>query len=262
MKHAHQIGNQEAHNTSIIEHGDKDSIRLNKYISNSGYCSRREADRLIEKGVVTIDGMIAEMGSKVLTHQCVMVNGYIIKPKQSFVYIALHKPAGIICTTDQSVNGNIVDYIQYKEPIFPIGRLDRDTSGLILMTNDGDIVNKILRSSHHHEKEYLVSVNKKIDDSFITGMAAGVKIYNPVNNSYQITKPCEIKQLGQRAFRLILTQGLNRQIRRMCTAFDYQVVRLQRVRIMNVELGKMSSGAWRYLTEEELFIMNEALKKE
>lgn len=262
MKHAHQIGDKVAHNTKIIEHGEKDSIRLNKYISNSGYCSRREADRLIEKGMVKIDGVIAEMGSKVLSHQCVIVNGCIIEPKQSFVYIALHKPAGIICTTDQSIKGNIVEYLQYKEPVFPIGRLDRDTSGLILMTSDGDIVNKILRSSHQHEKEYMVTVNKKIDDSFIMGMAAGVKIYNPVNNSYQITEPCKIKQLSQREFRLILTQGLNRQIRRMCTAFDYQVVKLQRVRVMNVKLGTMSSGAWRYLTKDELFVMNEALKKE
>lgn len=262
MKHAHQIGKADIHATNIIEHEAKESIRLNKYISSSGYCSRREADRLIENGKVKIDGIHAKMGTKVFPYQSVVVDGFTIEPKTSFVYIALHKPIGITCTTDKSIEGNIVDYLNYKEPVFPIGRLDKDTSGLILMTNDGDIVNKILRSGYQHEKEYIVTVQKKIQEDFLKGIESGVNIYNPVNNIYQMTKPCIVRQLDAYSFSLILTQGLNRQIRRMCTAYDYQVVKLQRVRIMNIKLDNMASGAWRYITKEELMELNESMKKQ
>lgn len=261
MRHAHQIGDKKAVNTSIIEHEKRESIRLNKYISSSGYCSRREADRHIEEGSVRIDGMLAVVGTKVFPHQEVVVNGVKIVPKLEFVYLALHKPTGITCTTDRTDPDNIVDYLNYPEPLFPIGRLDKDTSGLILMTNDGDIVNKILRSTYHHEKEYIVNVNDAITSEFIEQIQSGVKIYNAVSNQYQMSKPCKVTKIDARTFYLILTEGLNRQIRRMCTALGFRVVKLERIRVMNIELSDMDVGAWRYLTKDELQVLNESLQK-
>ncbi len=261
MRHAHQTGDKEATASTIIEHEIKECIRLNKYISSSGFCSRREADRFIENGNVMIDGTAAEVGMKVFHNQEVFVNGVKIIPKQKFVYIALHKPTGITCTTDRKDPDNIVDYLNYKELLFPIGRLDKDTSGLILMSNDGDIVNKILRSTYKHEKEYIVSVNADITPEFIKHMQNGVKIYNAVTNKYQTTKPCKVTKINLRTFNLILTEGLNRQIRRMCTVLGYRVVKLKRIRIMNIELKDLEAGAWRYVTKEELQILNQSINR-
>ncbi|WP_304341392.1 pseudouridine synthase [Metaclostridioides mangenotii] len=261
MRHAHQVGEKKSTTTSIIEHEKKESIRLNKYISSSGHCSRREADRFIEDGKVMIDGVIAEVGSKVFDSHEVFVNGNKIIPKQEFVYIVLNKPTGITCTTDRADQDNIVDYLNYKEPLFPIGRLDKDTSGLILMTNDGDIVNKILRSTYKHEKEYIVSVNANITPAFIERMQSGVKIYNAVTKKYQMTKPCKVKKINSRTFGLILTEGLNRQIRRMCTVLGFRVVKLKRIRVMNIELKEMEVGTWRYVKKEELQILNKSIQK-
>lgn len=260
MRHAYQVGNEEASDSSIIQHEPKESIRLNKYISSSGYCSRREADRFIENGKVLIDGVIAEVGTKVYDHQEVIVESFKIEPTRDLVYIALHKPIGITCTTDFDDYDNIVDFLDYPERVFPIGRLDKESSGLILMTNDGDIVNKVLRSVHQHEKEYIVTVNDIFDDEFIHHMREGVEIYNPVTNKYQLTKPCKITKLGPRTFRLILVEGLNRQIRRMCTVLGHRVVKLERIRVMNIKLGDMDVGAWRYITKEELIVLNNSMQ--
>lgn len=261
MKKAYQLKSDEDNlQQGIIQHEKKSSIRLNKYISSSGFCSRREADRYIEAGKVTIDDKVAKLGDVVFEHQQVVVDTHCIEVNQERVYIALHKPVGIICTTDTEIEDNIVDFMDYPKTIFPIGRLDRESSGLILLTNDGDIVNKILRASNNHEKEYLVSVNRDIDDAFITNLMAGVKIYNPVNNTYQITKKANVSNIGKRQFNIILSEGLNRQIRRMCTALGYKVVALQRIRVMNVCLDNLKVGQWRYLKEEELCILNESLK--
>lgn len=260
MQRALQIGSREKQ-SYLIEHEKKDSIRLNKYISSSGYCSRREADRLIEIGKVRIDGEVALMGSQVFPDQEVVVDGRKIEPKQSLVYIALHKPTGITCTTDPKETSNIVDYLNYKERLFPIGRLDKDTSGLILMSNDGDIVNKILRSNHQHEKEYIVTINNNLDSDFRAQMESGVTIYNDVQAKYQKTKPSKVKQIDSRSFHLILTEGMNRQIRRMCTVLGSRVVKLKRIRVMNIELADMEVGTWRYLTKEEMMTLNESLKK-
>lgn len=261
MKHAQQIRSEVVATKGRIEHEGRSSIRLNKYISNTGYCSRREADRYIEQGQVNINGCMAQIGDKVYPQQQVIVAGTPIHPKESFMYIALYKPIGITCTTDRTIENNIVDYLNHTETVFPIGRLDKETSGLILMTNDGDVVNKILRSSFQHEKEYIVQVDKDIKSSFIKKIKMGVNIYNPVTNAYQVTNPCTVKQLDTRRFSLILTQGLNRQIRRMCSALDYHVVMLERIRVMHITLATMRIGTWRYLTEEELEILNYALKQ-
>ncbi|GAA0125589.1 MULTISPECIES: 23S rRNA pseudouridine(2604) synthase RluF [Clostridium] len=228
--------------------------RLNKYISESGFCSRREADRLIEKGIVFINKQKAGIGTKVLPSDIVTVNGVTVKPKSKKVYIALNKPVGITCTTDTSIKGNIVDFINYPERIFHIGRLDKPSQGLIFLTNDGDIVNKILRSGNNHEKEYLVTVNKPITDNFIKAMSNGVPILDT------ITKKCFIKKESNYIFRIILTQGLNRQIRRMCDYLGYDVVKLERIRIMNVTLKDIPIGKWRYLTEKEMGVINSLVK--
>lgn len=261
MKRAYQVGEEQQRTANIIQHAKKESIRLNKHISNSGHCSRREADRLIQEGLVTIDGKRAEMGSKVFPHQEVHIEGKKIEQRTQFVYIALNKPIGVTCTTDKKDATNIVDYINHERSIFPIGRLDKDTSGLILMSDDGDIVNKILRSHHGHEKEYVVEVDHRITASFLKEMKKGVKIYNAVTNKYQITKPCQIKQVGDFSFHLILSEGMNRQIRRMCTALGYKVTKLKRIRIMNIQLDDLKIGTWRYLSEAELSELNEMLHK-
>ncbi len=226
-------------------------VRINKYLSEVGYCSRRAADKLIEQGRVTINGKVPEMGTKIVRGDEVRVDGQLIsEPKEKPVYIAFNKPIGIVCTTDTGVEkDNIIDYINYPKRIFPIGRLDKPSEGLIFLTNDGDIVNKILRARNHHEKEYVVWVNKPITPSFLARMRKGVPILGTV------TRECEVAQIDTRQFKIILTQGLNRQIRRMCEYLDYKVTRLKRVRIMNVCLD-VPVGKWRYLTDAELREIN------
>ena len=221
-------------------------MRLNKYISETGLCSRREADQWILAGRVTLNGAQAQLGLKVAPHDEVRVDGELLGARKTPVYIALNKPIGITCTTEADVEDNIVDLIKHRERIFPIGRLDKDSEGLILLTNDGDIVNEILRSENEHEKEYLVSVNRPITDLALSMLAAGVKIMG------ETTKPCRVERIDRQSFRMILTQGLNRQIRRMCSALGYRVQRLRRVRIMSIELGTLRSGEWRNLTEREV----------
>jgi 23S rRNA pseudouridine2604 synthase len=229
--------------------------RLNKYLSEVGYCSRRAADKLIEEGRVTINGVVPEMGTKVAPNDEVHVDGKLIKnTKTSFVYLAFNKPIGIVCTTDTKVEkDNIIDYIKYPKRIFPIGRLDKQSEGLILLTDDGDIVNKILRASNNHEKEYVVTVDKPISQTFIERMSSGVPILDTV------TKTCEVKKLGTYEFKIILTQGLNRQIRRMCEYLDYEVKTLKRVRIMNIKLD-VPVGKYRELTVSEIKGLNDLLK--
>ena len=238
-----------------ITHEEKSSeVRLNKYISESGFTSRREADKLIESGKVKVNGETAVTGLKVSSGDVVEVCGKVISNHQKPVYIALNKPVGITCTTESKVKGNIVDFVKHKQRIFPIGRLDKDSQGLIFLTNDGDIVNKILRAGNNHEKEYIVTVNKNINPEFIKGMSNGVPILGTV------TKKCRVTQENKRTFRIILTQGLNRQIRRMCEYFGYTVTKLERVRIMNVKLGKLKIGQWRDLTPQELKEINNLIK--
>ena len=220
--------------------------RLNKAISETGYCSRREADKLIEAGKVKVNGKTAEMGLKVGAKDKISVQGKLITKEVRNIYLAFHKPIGITCTTETNVKGNIVTYINYPERIFPIGRLDKPSEGLIFMTNDGDIVNKILRSGNNHEKEYIVTVNRKITSNFIKRMAKGVPILGTV------TKECKIRKLDDYTFNIILTQGLNRQIRRMCDFLGYEVRKLKRVRIMNISLGGLKRGQYRELTKNEL----------
>ncbi len=221
-------------------------IRINKYMAESGMCSRREADKLVADGKVYIDGVKAVMGSKVLPGQKVTVKGQDIKKNEDLVLIAFNKPVGIVSTTDKREKDNIIDYINYGKRIFPIGRLDKESEGLILLTNDGDIVNKILRAGNYHEKEYVVTVNKDITPEFLKAMSSGVPILDTV------TRPCKIEQIDKKVFKIILTQGLNRQIRRMCEALGYRVRSLIRIRIMNIKLNHLKSGTYRNLTPKEL----------
>jgi len=233
-----------------------DLTRINKYLSEIGYCSRREADKLVAAGRVLVNGKRAEMGVKVSPEDKITVNGVVLNSSQNKnVYLAFNKPKGIVCTTDTRVEkDNIIDYINYPKRIFPIGRLDKPSEGLIFLTNDGDIVNKILRARNNHEKEYIVTVNKPITKDFVNKMANGVPILDTV------TKKCFVKQTHKNQFRIILTQGLNRQIRRMCEYLDYRVTELKRVRIMNVKLD-VKVGKWRYLKPEELKTMNQLLSQ-
>src|SRR5690554_995638 len=227
---------------------EQNSIRVNKYFSEIGYCSRREADKLVEKKRVTINGKVAEMGSKVSPTDEIRLNGKLITPKEKKkqVYIAFNKPRGIVCTTDsRREKNNIIDFIKYPERIFPIGRLDKDSQGLIMLTSDGDIVNKILRAGNNHEKEYMVKVKYPITKTFIHKMGNGVPILGTV------TKKCFVEQIDRFTFRIVLTQGLNRQIRRMCEYLGNEVVELERYRIMNIDLD-IPLGKWRHLTEKEL----------
>jgi 23S rRNA pseudouridine2604 synthase len=221
-------------------------MRINKYLAETGTCSRREADQWIEAGRVTVDGTQAVLGTQVGEGAIVLVDGKPLPAKPHRVYLALNKPTGIECTTDREVPGNIVDFVGHGERVFPIGRLDKDSEGLILLTNDGDIVNTILRAENEHEKEYVVAVDRPLTPAFMAGMASGVPILDTVTN------PCKVTQVGRNTFRIVLTQGLNRQIRRMCEHFDYTVRGLQRVRIMHVRLGDLPVGKWRDLTAEEL----------
>lgn len=227
-------------------------MRINKFISSSGLCSRRAADKLVEERRVVVNGEIAELGQSVSSKDEVFVDGKEVKHDNKDVYIILNKPVGITCTTEGHITGNIVDFINHKERIFPIGRLDKDSEGLILLTNDGDIVNEILREENNHKKEYIVSVDKPITKSFPEGLSRGVEIYNPVKNEYTVTKRCEVKAVSNKIFKIILSQGLNRQIRRMCSAFNYKVVDLKRVKLMNLTLEGLKVGEWRDLTSEEI----------
>ena len=231
------------------------AIRINKYLSEVGYCSRRRADRLIEEGKVKINGEISEIGTKVDDCDLIEVEGQIIKKSsKKKIYLAFNKPVGIVCTTDRGVEpDNIIDFIKYPKRIFPIGRLDKSSEGLIFLTNDGDIVNKILRARNNHEKEYIVSVNRQISREFIQTMSNGVEILET------ITKNCFVKQLGPKKFKIILTQGLNRQIRRMCESLGYRVQSLKRVRIMNIKLD-VPIGKYREFTKKELLELNKSLE--
>ncbi|NNK89780.1 MAG: 23S rRNA pseudouridine(2604) synthase RluF [Saprospiraceae bacterium] len=229
---------------------NEDSISLNKFISSRGICSRREADKLIQSGKVTINGKIASLGNRVIQGDHVKVNGKLIKPKPKPVYILLNKPVGLVSTTDKRESRNIVDFINYPQRLFPVGRLDAASQGLILLTNDGDIVNKILRAGNNHEKEYIVTVNKKINQDFLKRMSGGVRILG------QLTKKCKVRYVNDRTFRIILVQGLNRQIRRMCEALGYKVSSLNRIRIMNLKTSKLKPGQWRKLTPDELKGLN------
>jgi len=226
---------------------NKESIRINKYLSQAGFCSRREADKLMEQGRVTINGEYIEMGTKVNPGDKVYVDGKLVeKETEEKVYLAVYKPKGVVCTTNSKVEkNNIVDFVDYPTRVFPIGRLDKMSEGLILMTNDGEIVNHILRARHFHDKEYLVTVDKTITDEFIEKMRKGVPILDT------ISRRCEVEKLGDRSFKIVLTQGLNRQIRRMCEALDYRVRTLKRTRIKNITLD-IEKGTYRNLTEEEI----------
>ena len=220
-------------------------MRLNKFISDSGVCSRREADSWISAGRVTINGQVASLGTQVSATDDVCVDGKSLGAKPRDVYIVLNKPVGVTCTSEPHIPGNIVAFVGYPERVFPIGRLDKDSEGLILLTNNGDIVNEVLRAEHAHEKEYVVTVDKPVTDTFLKSLASGVRILGT------ITRPCETKRLAPNAFGITLTQGLNRQIRRMCAAFGYRVRRLQRIRIMHIRLGSLRRGQWRELTAAE-----------
>ncbi len=230
---------------------EKEAVRINKYLSELGYCSRRAADKLIDEGRITVNGKPVVMGLKVTAQDDIAVDGVSVNKKgDKPVYIAFNKPVGIVCTTDTRFEkNNIVDYINYPTRIFPIGRLDKPSEGLIFLTNDGDIVNKILRARNHHEKEYVVTVNKPITNEFVTKMSKGVPILDTV------TRPCKVTQTHKNEFKIVLTQGLNRQIRRMCEYLGYNVVTLKRVRIMNVTLD-VGKGKWRHLTKKELVEIN------
>lgn len=227
--------------------------RLNKFISDTGVCSRREADRLIESGSVTVNGETATVGTKVSEQDQVLINGKPLKAKPKRVYLAYHKPVGITCTTERHIQGNIVDAVRYPERIFPIGRLDKPSEGLIFLTNDGDIVNKILRAGNAHEKEYVVTVNKPLTERFIQQMSRGVPILDTV------TLPCTVQQRSKQSFSIILTQGLNRQIRRMCEYLGYDVVTLKRSRIMHIRLAGLKPGQWLLLEDIEIKMLEQQL---
>lgn len=230
---------------------EENTVRINKYLSEVGYCSRRAADKLLEEGRITINGKFPELGTKITEGDEVRVDGQLIStPKEDHVYIAFNKPVGIVCTTDTRVEkDNIIDFINHPKRIFPIGRLDKPSEGLILLTSDGDIVNKILRARNHHEKEYIVDVNKAITEDFIKRMSNGLPILD------QVTRKCKVEKISEFKFKIILTQGLNRQIRRMCEYLGYEVIKLKRVRIMNIHLD-LKVGQWRYLTAKELQQIN------
>ena len=230
------------------------STSLNKFISSTGICSRREADRMIESGRVKLNGATARKGNRGSPGDEGLVDGRPLKTKPKAVYLAFHKPPGVTSTTDRKDKSNIIDFINYPERVFHIGRLDKASTGLIFLTNDGDIVNDILREQNEHEKEYIVTVNKPINAQFVNRMSNGIPILGT------ITKRCKVEKIGRQAFRIILTQGLNRQIRRMCEYLNYEVVTLKRIRIMNVHLGQLKSGQWRYLTEKELKVLKQDLK--
>lgn len=232
----------------------KESVRLNKYLSEAGVCSRREADRLIESGKVTVDGVTAQMGMRVTAGQIVKVGKKTVSKQDEMIVLAVNKPKGIVCTEDQRERDSIVRFLNYPVRVTYAGRLDKDSRGLLLMTNNGDIINQMMRAANRHEKEYKVTVDKEITEQFIKKMSEGVPILDTV------TRPCTVKKIGKYTFSIILTQGLNRQIRRMCAAFGYEVKDLVRIRIMNIRLGSLKEGAYRKLTDEELEELYEMFK--
>ena len=236
-----------------MDNKNQNTTNLNKFISSTGICSRREAEKFIVAGRVTINGEIAVLGNRVKEKDKVRVDGRLLQSKPQTLYIALNKPVGIVCTTDSKERKNIVDFINYPERLFPIGRLDKPSEGLIFLTNDGDIVNKILRAGNNHEKEYIVTVNKTITEEFITKMSNGIPILGTV------TQNCKVEKVADKVFNIILTQGLNRQIRRMCEYLGYEVTKLKRERIMNVSLGKLNTGDWRELTSDEMKEINQMI---
>ena len=225
----------------------KDGVRINKYLSEAGICSRREADRYIQNGLIKIDGITAQIGDRVMPGQDVTYNGRSLSKEDEMILIALNKPEGSVYTAEKREKNNVIDYINYPIRIYPVGRLDKDAKGLLLLTNNGDIVNKMMRSGNRHEKEYIVTVNRNISNSFIRGLAGGV----PLVELGVTTRKCHVKKLSSRQFKIILTQGYNRQIRRMCEYFGYRVVELERVRIMNISLGNLEPGKYRKVTEQE-----------
>ena len=225
----------------------KDGVRINKYLSEAGICSRREADRYIQNGLIKIDGITAQIGDRVMPGQDVTYNGRSLSKEDEMILIALNKPEGIVCTAEKREKNNVIDFINYPKRIYPIGRLDKESEGLLLLTNNGDIVNKMMRSGNRHEKEYLVTVNKTVTESFVRGLAGGV----PLVELGTVTRKCRVEKTGRNQIRIILTQGLNRQIRRMCEYFGYRVTKLERVRIMNIHLGELKPGEYREVSEQE-----------
>lgn len=236
------------------ERSKREALRLNKFLSEAGVCSRREADRLIEAGRVTVDGKKAETGMKITPGQEVRVDQKLVKPEEEMIVLAVNKPRGIVCTEEKREPDNIIRFLNYPTRITYAGRLDKDSEGLLLMTNNGDIINKMMRAGNYHEKEYLVTVDKPVTEEFLQHMARGVPILDTV------TRPCQVKKEGKKTFRIVLTQGLNRQIRRMCEAFGYKVVTLKRVRIMQIRLGDLKPGQYRPLTEQELASLDRMLE--
>lgn len=238
----------------------KEEVRLNKYLSEAGVCSRREADRLIESGRVSVDGKRAQTGMKIVPGQVVKVGKKVVSKQDEMVVLAVNKPAGIVCTEERRERNSIVRFLDYPIRITYVGRLDKDSKGLLLMTNNGDIINKMMRAGNRHEKEYKVTVNKPVTDEFIQKMAAGVHIQDKEKGLDVVTRPCTVEKIGKYKFRIVLTQGLNRQIRRMSEALGYKVTELVRVRIMNIELGNLKRGEYRSLSDEELNELYEELK--
>ena len=236
------------------ERSKREALRLNKFLSEAGVCSRREADRLIEAGRVTVDGKKAETGMKITPGQEVRVDQKLVKPEEEMIVLAINKPRGIVCTEEKREPDNIIRFLNYPTRITYAGRLDKDSEGLLLMTNNGDIINKMMRAGNYHEKEYLVTVDKPVTEEFLQHMARGVPILDTV------TRPCQVKKEGKKTFRIVLTQGLNRQIRRMCEALGYKVVTLKRVRIMQIRLGDLKPGQYRPLTEQELASLDRMLE--
>ena len=232
----------------------EDAVRINKYLSQAGICSRRQADTYVEEGRVEVDGEIAVSGTKVLPGQSVTFDGKPVKIQEDLIFLAFHKPRGIVCTASKEEKDNIIDYINYPTRIYPVGRLDKDSQGLILLTNDGEAANQIMKARNYHEKEYLVTVDKPVTEEFLQHMARGVPILDTV------TRACQVKKEGKKTFRIVLTQGLNRQIRRMCEALGYKVVTLKRVRIMQIRLGDLKPGQYRPLTEQELASLDRMLE--
>ncbi len=226
---------------------DNNGVRINKFLSEAGVCSRREADRKIENKEITINNRVAVAGDKVMPEDTVYVNGRPVHKEEEMILLVLNKPVGIVCTAEKMEKNNVIDFLNYPKRVYPIGRLDKDSEGLLLLTNNGEIVNKIMRSGNMHEKEYIVTLNKPISDSFVRGMAGGV----PLVELDTTTRKCKVEKIGNRKIRIVLTQGLNRQIRRMCEYFGYRVEKLERVRIMNIKLGDLKPGEYREVTKEE-----------
>lgn len=235
---------------------EQESIRINKFLSEAGICSRRGADRMVEDGRVTINGTVAQLGDRIQPGQKVCVDGKPVSREDERILLAYHKPKGIVCTSAKKEKNNIIDYLNYPKRIYPIGRLDKDSEGLLLLTNDGELANEIMKARNYHEKEYEVTVSRSVTETFLRGMAGGVPILDTM------TRKCQVEQTGKRSFRIVLTQGLNRQIRRMCEYFGYRVTKLVRVRIMNIYLGDLPVGKYRELTEKEWAELSAALKKD